>query len=276
VTNSDSKVGENVIPSRTGKPIPKEKRATSLQFLVERIDGVSTVQELAWMNGIPVAKLRRELGELVELGVVEVAGSQPDMNSRITTRSDIIDLNKLEEVESSFESAVQSGASEERPQTREVTRGEQEEQAEILEENSQSEARAAEFEKKPEPRLPVPENWPSDFSAFELSGDWNRYRKDVDPDLLRLLVFYLTHLGEVTYYQLLQVPRDASMERIEAMTGNLVTVFRPQAWSKSGEATLEKAASRVHKAIRQAANVLTDQESREGYDMALQHLDAEG
>jgi hypothetical protein len=275
VTNSDSKVGDNVIPSRTGKPIPKEKRATSLQFIVERIDGVSTVQELAWMNGVPVAKMRRELTELVELGVVEVAGSQPDMNSRITTRSDIIDLNKLEEVESSFESAVPPASDEERPQTREVTRGEQEEQAEILEENSQSEAKMAQFN-RPKHKLPVPENWPGNFSTFELNADWNRYRKNVDPDLLRLLVFYLTHLGEVTYYQLLQVPRDASMDRIKSMTANLETVFKPEAWANSGEATLQKAASRVHKAIRQAAKVLTDEESREGYDMALQHLDAEG
>lgn len=280
LTNKKDKVDTHAIPVRTSKPLPLHGIDPSMQFLIERLDGVSSVQELAWMNGIPVDRLRLEMARLLGLGVVEIEGARADLSSRITTQSDVIDLTKLKEAEAAFVSSRNGAALDGRTSTREVSKDEQEEHARLLEDEVELENLDEE-----EPLslpvidqfsdLPVPLGWPREFATFHLHEKWEHLAEQIDPALLRIVTFYLLHLGEVSHYKLLQVPADASEETVRDAADGLRAFFDVGKWWEHNEADIIPAIQRIRRAIGQAESILVDENSRAQYNMALDFLNAD-
>lgn len=272
-------VDGQAIPIRTSKPLPLKGIDPSIQFLLDRLDGVSSVQELAWMNGVPVNRLREEMARLRDLGIVSLDEGGVTPNARITTQSDVIDFDKLKESEASLQSAREQRRSE-RASTREVTQSEQREQAELLEESIAEEALES-IDPLAAPvidiagDLPVPRDWPNDFEDYRLPEKWSHLASTIDPVLLRLVAFYLLHLGEVSHYQLLQVEQSADNDQVQRAAEALRAFFDVQRWRDYGEPDIVPAIQRIRRAIGQAESILSDPSVREGYDMALEFMESQ-
>ena len=209
-------------------------------FLLSRIDGQSSVHNLAQLTGQSDAAVAEKLVRMADIGLVSI----PMARSGAQARS----------------AAATSNPTSSRPTSRP---GQDNASGGTLMKSERKSARAeltADL---------VPDGWPVPFSRFTVDDTFVSGSEPVEAEAKRVVMYYQQHLRRVTYYQLFGLEQGADRRSIKKAYFQLSKAFHPDRWFRKDVGDFGTYVEEVFKWLNRAYNTLSSPQKRKQYDKIL-------
>ena len=216
------------IPDVDPQSVDQEPSAEEY-FVLSRVDGSMTVDQLGKTCGLGPQKTRKCLDNLRNYGLIRLPGQETKTGTSAT-----------ESTPSSSSSGDADATSDKESDT-----------------------------EKPDLTTSIRERFPADFSDFEFDSELLEQEVELEAPFKREVLFVHAQLEEVDHYQLLDVDRDAQRRSLRSAYFKMSKRYHPDRFYKKILGGYEAKIEAIFQRVTKAYQTLTNDRKRQEYDNSL-------